>query len=411
MEQDKINVLTFTEQLDLFILFLESKSYTKLTLDNYRRTLKKIDPYMKKHGTIEYSEKVGIEYYENYTHEHKLEISRQAAIHTAIHRFNNYYLGKEYSLQQTINVELLPIHYEEIISHYVRYSYERGNKDITTKNKCRFVRLFLKGCILQGYSDISLLNPSCVIQACLYIQNKDGWAIIREFLKFIYAHGIQPTDYSTFVPHYKRPTHLPIVYSEDEICRLENTIDRETDIGNRDYALILLATRLGMRSGDIVKLTLDELDFDNNTISFNQQKTGEVQKLPMIPEIRDALNNYINNVRPKTDSRFIFLRQNAPLEQITTSVIRFETTKYFKKAGIDISSKKHGPHVFRSSLASSMINNDIPYETIRKILGHTNPDSIKHYARLDIEKLREFAIVVPEPSSYFKIFLEGGSTL
>ena len=99
---------------------------------------------------------------------------------------------------------------------------------------------------------------------------------------------------------------------------------------------------------------------------------------------------------------------NAPYKGITTSVLRFATSKYFGLAGVDVSGKKHGPHTFRSSLASSMVNDDVPYEAVRAILGHSDPDAIKHYAKLDIEKLRECAIEVPKPSGSFKTFLDGG---
>ena len=172
--------------------------------------------------------------------------------------------------------------------------------------------------------------------------------------------------------------------------------------------MLLLATRLGMRSGDIAKLSLDELDFEHEEICLMQQKNGEMLHLPMLLEVRKALTDYINNARPKVASNTVFLRHNAPYQGITTSVLRFETSKYFGLAGIDISEKKHGPHTFRSSLASSMVNDDVPYEVVRSILGHSDPDAIKHYAKLDIEKLRECAIEVPKPSGSFKTFLDGG---
>ena len=163
-----------------------------------------------------------------------------------------------------------------------------------------------------------------------------------------------------------------------------------------------------MRSGDIVKLSLGELDFEHNKIDFIQQKTGDVLHLPMLPVVKKALVNYIKYARPKAVGNTVFLRNNAPFQEITTSVLRFETTRYFKMAGIDISGKKHGPHTFRSSLASSMVNDDIPYDAVKKILGHNDPNAIKHYVKLDIEKLRKFAIEVPKPSGSFKIFLDGG---
>jgi integrase len=118
--------------------------------------------------------------------------------------------------------------------------------------------------------------------------------------------------------------------------------------------------------------------------------------------------HYIENGRPGVDENYVFLRMKAPYQRITTSALRFATTRYFKEAGIDISGKKHGPHTFRSSLASSMVNDDIPYDVVRSILGHTDPDAVKHYAKLDIGRLREYAIEVPEPSGIFKEYLDGG---
>jgi integrase len=163
-----------------------------------------------------------------------------------------------------------------------------------------------------------------------------------------------------------------------------------------------------MRSGDIAKLSLEELDFEQGTIHLIQEKNSQALDLPMLSEIKEALADYIENARPEVDYNYVFLRMNAPYQRITTSVLRFAATKYFRESGIDISSKKHGPHTFRSSLASSMVNDNIPYEVVRSILGHSDFDAVKHYAKLDIERLREYAIEVPEPSGIFKKFLEGG---
>ena len=242
------------------------------------------------------------------------------------------------------------------------------------------------------------------------VKNRDGWAAIRAFLKFLSTSRIHRSDFSTLVPHHKRTIHVPTIYSEKEILKFESAIDRTSDIGKRDYAMLLLATRLGMRSGDIAKLSTNELDFAQNKIVISQQKTGEALYLPMLPEVREALADYIHNARPKVTGETIFLRHIAPYQEISTSVLRFETTRYFRAAGIDITGKKHGPHTFRSSLASSMVNDGIPYEAVRKILGHSNPNAMKHYAKLNIELLRQCAIEVPEPSGKFKNFLQGGGT-
>jgi site-specific recombinase XerD len=130
-------------------------------------------------------------------------------------------------------------------------------------------------------------------------------------------------------------------------------------------------------------------------------------ELSLIKAVKDALLDYISNGRPDSGEKKIFLRKSAPYSPITTSVIRFEFSKYFKLAGINTSGKKHGPHSFRSSLATSMVNDNVPYEAVRKLLGHVDPDAIKHYAKLDVEKLRLCSIETIKPSGLFKSFLEG----
>lgn len=193
--------------------------------------------------------------------------------------------------------------------------------------------------------------------------------------------------------------------------KVESVIDRNTNIGKRDYAMILLATRLGMRSRDIVLLCKNDVDFERRQINFTQQKNGERIQFPLLPDIEEALKDYLTNVRPDCTENRIFLRCNAPFQPVTTSVLRFETTKYFKSAGVDIDGRKHGPHTFRSSLATSMVNDAVPYEAIRKILGHTDPDAVRHYAKLDVERLRLCAVKVPEATGSFKEFLEGGRSI
>jgi integrase len=166
-----------------------------------------------------------------------------------------------------------------------------------------------------------------------------------------------------------------------------------------------------MRSGDIVNLTLDDLAYANDKLFFSQQKTGDSHELPLLPEIKEALEDYISNGRPETSDRRVFIRQYAPYQGITTSLLRIDTTRYFHTAGIDTTGKKHGPHAFRSSMASSMVNDSVPYEAVSKILGHSDPNIIKHYAKLNVEMLRQCAIEVPEPSGKFKEFLQGGGLL
>lgn len=148
---------------------------------------------------------------------------------------------------------------------------------------------------------------------------------------------------------------------------MEQMIDRTSQTGIRDYAMILLATRLGMRSGDIAELELQSVNYSIEQIHFVQKKAGTEMSLPLLPEIKDAIQVYSHEVRPASSSSKLFLRISAPYAPITTTVIRFAVNRYMHMAGIDTRGKHHGHHALRASLASSMLNENVPYEAIRWI--------------------------------------------
>lgn len=410
MNKNEIKSKSFDELSFGFLHFLQfEKTYSQSSLNFYKLMIKRLNLFLIGNDIRDYNSDIGTKFYISYLYENNISIRRQKAILTFIKRFNDYLLEGKFVIQHTKSSESLPKNYEQILKAFSDKCYKKGNKEITVKQKQFFLRQFLKNCIDLGCNCIQELNAAQVSRACLRIQNRDSWAVIREFLKFLVIIGILKIDLSLLIPHYKKPFKIPVTYSEKDIAKIEKIIDRSTDIGKRDYAMILLATRLGMRSGDIVHISFDNLDFENKKLSFIQQKTGEKLVLPLLPEIKTALENYIENSRPLTSDTSVFIRQMAPYQGITTSVLRFQITKYFRLAGINIIGKKHGPHTFRSSLANSMINDAVPYEAVRKILGHSDLKSIKHYAQLNIEMLRQCAIEVPEPTGRFKEFLNGGS--
>lgn len=208
--------------------------------------------------------------------------------------------------------------------------------------------------------------------------------------------------------HPKRVQPIPSVYTINEIKRIEQHIDTGTDTGKRNIAIIRLATRMGLRSGDIVKLTIDEIDFSSGTIHLIQEKTGTPLELQMPQEVSDSIYMHLENSKKKHyPDRYVFHSMTAPYERITTSIIRHLVNDSMNKAGIEVGSRKLGPHAFRASLASHMISDSNSYDVVRKILGHSDPNVIKHYAKTDIERLRLCAISPPRPSGLFEEYLSG----
>ena len=126
----------------------------------------------------------------------------------------------------------------------------------------------------------------------------------------------------------------------------------------------------------------------------------------MIEAVSAAIDDYLT-MRPSSTAREIFINIYAPYNPISTGTIRNLLKKYISAANIDVGNRKKGPHALRSSLASSMVNDDVSYETVRKILGHSSNNAIKHYARIDVEKLRQYCLEPPQISGNFKAFLNG----
>jgi len=282
-----------------------------------------------------------------------------------------------------------------------------GNKEITMAIKRKFCLDFLYYIHDAGCKNVCDTSTEYICKAILRISNKDSYTVIRSFLRYLYENGTLSNDWSKIIPKYRRPIPLPTTYTDDEIRRLEGVINRTTRTGKRDYAIVLLASRLGMRSGDIAGITFDAVDFNSDSITFLQKKTGMPLSLPLLPEVRESILDYKKHARPNVENNYLFIKAQAPFEKISTSIIRQKLTTYFKAAGIDVSNKKHGPHTLRSSMASSMVNGGVPYDVVRKALGHTAPQAIKHYAKVDIENLRLHAVDVPAPTGVFEMILQG----
>ena len=188
---------------------------------------------------------------------------------------------------------------------------------------------------------------------------------------------------------------------------METSIDTSTITGKRNLAIIRLASRMGLRAGDITALKLSEIDFIGGYITITQEKTNVPLALQMPSDVSEALKVYLENDKYFLKDGYVFHSMTAPYGRITTSVIRHVLNECVHNANINVAGRKHGSHALRSSLASSMVNDGASYEVVRRILGHTDPNVIKRYAKADIENLRLCAIDPPPASGLFLEYLSG----
>lgn len=395
--------LSFDDLIDQVLSQLKEKGYMDSTLITYRRTYIRVRKYINERGTDIYTSNLGKEF----LHDANVKTSTLKAYACAIRRLDDFITQKPYRLHHgEPPVEVIDI-FKDILDGFIDDCKQNGNKERTILVKKKICTLFLNFIEQSGCFSLEDLNVELISKAILIFSNKDNYAIIRQFLKYLVSKGITISDFSGIIPKYKRRKILPTTYTPNEIKQIESSINCETNTGKRDLAIIMLATRMGLRSGDIAKLRCSEINFDTRKISIIQEKTGQPITLEIPREVLNAILQHLGSLNFIPKDEFVFHSMKAPYERITTSIIRHVVLNGFINAGIDISNKKHGPHSFRSSLASSMINDGASYEVVRKILGHTDPDIIKHYARTDIEKLRMCSIDPPEPSGILNNYLTG----
>ena len=219
---------------------------------------------------------------------------------------------------------------------------------------------------------------------------------VRYYLKYCHDNGIIPTDLFSKIPnpHYNRQSRLPSSYTADEVKRTLDSIDLGNPCGLRNYAIILLITRLGLRSGDVADLRFSNIDWENDRIRLTQVKTGIPLELPLLTDVGEAIIDYLKNARPETDSDHVFVRMRPPFTSFQSSAVGALVHTQLVRAGIHVEGRKAGSHALRHSLASRLLEHEIPLPVISEILGHVNAQTTMTYLRIDIDKLRKCALEV-----------------
>jgi site-specific recombinase XerD len=221
--------------------------------------------------------------------------------------------------------------------------------------------------------------------------------ILRHFFNYLNGKNLMLFSGNELFPviFTNKRERILSFYSIEEIRRIVSAIDRSTPYGKRDFIVVLLAAELGIRSGDILRLKMSNIHWEHNTIEFVQYKTKFSNQLPLLENIKYALIDYLQSWHPMSDFEYIFIGIKNGGKPLTNTCIHQIVSKYFKKAGIDISERKHGPHAMRHSLASNMLHNNTPMHVIKEVLGHSNINATRFYLNIDVDTLRELALEVP----------------
>lgn len=390
---------------------LESEAYTPSTIKDMKFILKELSAYMSNLCIEGYTPEIGrafVEYCSNSLHLCSSRISRAVSITNKLDRLSRGFDGAAALLSNKTEQLDLPDGLMYPFMDYLAHCKETGNKQTTIDYQYWICGKFLKNLSELGCKDICNMTVENVQAAFLTLGYMRYWQKLRPFLRFLLNAGFIEHDYSELIQHCRFPMPQPAVYTTEEIRKVENSFDLSSPGGIRNYAIILLMTRYGIRTRDISALTFDNVDLANNRLHFIQKKTNEPWEAELLPEVKEALENYINNSRPKVkESKVIFMTAVAPYRPINNGIINTMVVQQFKNADIDITEKRHGSRAFRSSVASNMLNDGVSTEIVRKVLGHGTEYALKHYARIDVNSMCICPLAVPKPKGNFKIRLLG----
>jgi integrase len=218
---------------------------------------------------------------------------------------------------------------------------------------------------------------------------------LRSFMRYLLHQGQITVELAGCVPTVAcwSLSEIPKSLPAGTVQRVLAQQDRTTAVGCRNFAILMLLARLGLRAGEVVALNLEDLDWDDGLIRI-RRKGGRWTKLPLPADVGEAVATYLRSDRPRCYSRRVFLRHRAPIRGFAhTITVSSIVRRTLIQAGVE--SQRTGAHLFRHTLAVDLLRNGASLDEIGDVLGHRSPNTTALYAKVDLPTLCTLALPWP----------------
>ncbi len=300
-----------------------------------------------------------------------------------------------------------PARFRPLRDDYVAWCRARGNAEATLAAKGKAASRFLGYLDEMGAGDLAALGVRDVSGFLLRQRGLRGKTVagmrsaLADFLAFLADAGRGPQGLAGRLPPHRHLRHEsePHLWTAEEIRRLLAVIDRQSAAGKRDYAMILMTARLGLRVSDLRHLELGDLDWRAKTFTVIQRKTGRPLCLPLLDDVGWAIIDYVRHGRPATGCAKVFIKHSHPFDAFgSSSSVASRLSRYAARARIEFPpGQARGMRSLRGALAVAMIGNGAPMPVISAVLGHASTDTTQaYYLRFDVERLRHCALDVED---------------
>ena len=292
---------------------------------------------------------------------------------------------------------------EQLVDAFGRYlSEERGCVASTVQAYQRIAHTFVAedlGPRAGGLGRLRLPQVLAFVQRNLRAPRRTSThtltTALRSFLRYLHGRGELPCDLAAAVPRVPvwSLASLPAPLPAGGVATVLAHCDRSTAAGQRDYAILLLAARLGLRSSEVCRLRLDDLDWPRGCLHVRAGKSDREAVLPLSSEVGRALAIYLERARPRCGCREVFVRACAPRVGLTPGAIYGLTRAAFARAGF--TGGRQGAHTLRHTLATDLLRRGASLDEIAEILRHRDPSTTALYAKVDVKMLRTVAMPWP----------------
>ena len=297
--------------------------------------------------------------------------------------------------------------HQALCDAYARWlSAVRGLSSTTIPNRRAEAKRFLESLMERG--DSGSLSSITVADLDHYINSRAPQLrrvtrqrlviCLRGFLRYLQAHGIIKRDLASAVVSSRRYAFegIPPALRADHInAVLKSTKNDRSAKGLRDHAILLLLSTYGLRAGEITALQLDDIDWRKDQLHIRHSKTGGESFLPLLPRVGEAILKYLQQGRPVTSARAVFLRARAPFHPLWAGSSLYHMVEdRLRQTGIKLE-RKHGPHAFRHARAVSLLARGLPLKSIGDVLGHRSTEATNVYLKLATSELRAVGLDIP----------------
>lgn len=378
--------------------------YTKGSMTFYRRRWNQLMAYAEDLGECYYTEQLGMDFLKEFFGITQEDFSRtlpQAETQEirVIRMVGDFQLHHAVLRRYLKHKEILtnPF-FVDTRSRFQIFCEKKSYSRVTTEHYVKQSSYLMDYLAAQGLDDFTAVTLDTVNA---YIRTLAGFTYktveqhicsLRAFFRFLYQEGIVPDDLAAKMPMVKarKQAAIPSVWTHEELRQLIGAIDRGSPKGRRDYAIILIACRLGLRCTDIKNLCFENFNWAEKKLCFTQSKTGQPMELPLVPDVGWAVIDYLKYGRPKVDSSRIFVRHMAPFLPFSEGDHLDQLIRaYMVKAHIPMRGRHRGMHSLRHTMASVLLEKNTPLPVISDIIGHMDTNSTAVYLKVDMERLAE----------------------